>query len=210
MAHVRIQRFAAGERQKDCAQKQEGSAWLVDRETDRMHRIDCHQHARRTDNAQRPHGTQGQEPHDSDGPEQAPDTGGAVALHREQGDQYRNRDGNDEVFEMGRRHTYSFNRREYRDRRRKDCITIEQGGSEYADHTGEQDPARPLAQYAIGECGQGEDATFALVVEAQYDPDILERDHEHQGPEHGRKCGQHMGVRDREIVAANERFLERV
>jgi hypothetical protein len=84
MPHVRVQRFAAGQRQKDRAQQQEGLSRLGDREIDGVCRIQRRQHLGRLHDAvdaeQREHG----EPDDGHRTEEAADQRRAFALHQEQ------------------------------------------------------------------------------------------------------------------------------
>jgi hypothetical protein len=115
------------------------------------------------------------------------------------------------VREQRRRHLQALDRGQHRDRRRDQAVAVEQRGAEQA----EQDHRLPLAAAnpLIGEDAghQRHDAALALVVGAQDQRHVLERDHDDQRPEHQREDAQHVLRRDRHrVVGVAEDFLEGV
>ncbi|MCY1450764.1 hypothetical protein D9M71_675930 [compost metagenome] len=61
-----------------------------------------------------------------------------------------------------------------------------------------------------GQCGQGHDPAFALVVGAQHEHHVLDRDDPDQRPENERKNPQHPVMVDRHAIASGKHFFEGV
>jgi len=104
---------------------------------------------------------------------------GTARLHGKQRYKNQRRYRNDVGIERRRCELQSFDRRQHRQRRRDDCVAIEQGS---ADNT-EQYQDRAAAHGAVGECHQCQRAALAVVIRAQQDHDIFERHHQDKRPD---------------------------
>ena len=123
------------------------------------------------------------EPDDHDRTEQPADGRGPAPLNHEQADQDRERERQDENVECRRYELEAFHGRKHRDRRGDDAVAIEQRRSHDPEQDQNLDP-RPVG-YALG-CDkrqQRQDAALAIVIGAQDEDDVFERDHHHQRPE---------------------------
>ena len=103
-----------------------------------------------------------------------------------------------------------FDRAEHGDRRRDHAVAVEQRRAEHA----EQHQHRAAAPAPSGrgghQRGQREDAAFALVVGAHHDRDVLDRDDEQQRVDDERQHAEHVLVRRRHRVRAEEALAHRV
>src|SRR6266480_4218088 len=72
------------------------------------------------------------------------------------------------------------------------------------------DPKIPSHTAAVDEGHQGEHAAFALVVRPDDHDVVLDRDDDHEGPEHEREYAEHVARCDRDAVRSRERIADRV
>ena len=160
-------------------------------------------------NVQHPQRRNGDQPQHHDGAEELADALRAVLLHPEQQEQHEQGDGNDVFLEGGRDHLQAFDRRQHRDGRGDHAIAIEQAGAEhpYQQH-GMAQPG-PVLHRLRGQREHGHQAALAVVVGAQHQRHVLERDDDGQRPE---EDGQDaVDVVDGELhMAGTEHFLDRV
>jgi hypothetical protein len=141
--------------------------------------------------------------------EEAPHEVGAVALDGEDGDQDGHGDRHDERFEYRRRDIQPLDRAQHRDGRRDHAVTVEQGRAEDAEQ--HQRRRAPPRLRAPGEQGrQGQDAALAVIVGTHHDDDVLERDDEQQRVDDERQHAQHVLLRRRHRVRAEEALAHRV
>ena len=143
------------------------------------------------------------------GPNSPTDPVGAVPLNREHTDDDGHRDRHDVRFEQWRRHLEPLDRAEHRDGRRDHAVAVEKRGAEDA-HQDEDRPSRSISRSRRQQRGQGEDAAFALVVRAHHDRDVLDRDDEQQRIDDQRQDAEHVLVRRRHGMRAEEAFAHRV
>ena len=210
MSHVRVERFAARDDQEHGAKHREPGKSVDEEEADRVPRIEGAQHGRRT--------------HDPDdaqnaivtnqttmiGTEQPPDAVRAVLLNQKEPDQNHDRHRHDIGLKQGRRHFQPFDRTEHRDGRRDHAVAIEQRGSEDAERNQQRppdgQPCRTAGRTGSGryERGQREHAPLALVVGAHHDHDVLDRDDEQERVDDEREHAEHVVVRRRNGVRAEE------
>ena len=179
MAHVRVERLAAGDDQEHRAQHGEAVPSMLAEERERVTRIDRGQNDGLPNHLAIPSTRDHDEPHHHDRTEQAPDAVGAVTLNREHPDQNHDRDRHHVRIEERRRDLEPFDRAKHRDRRRDHAVAVEQRRTEDAQED-EHGPARPVALALRQQGGQREDAAFALVVGPHDDGDVLDRDDEQQ------------------------------
>ena len=132
-----------------------------------------------------------QEPAQHDRPEDAADEGRALLLDGEQADQ----DDDGERHHGGRQgrrvDLQALEGAQHGDRRRDGAVAVEQRGADQAD---DQQPGAPGA--GLGVAGrqqrqQGDDAAFAVVVGAQDEQRVLDRDDQDQRPQDERDDAQH-------------------
>ncbi|MNF96004.1 hypothetical protein D3C84_787800 [compost metagenome] len=154
--------------------------------------------------------TQHKEPGDHDRPEQNADARRAVTLDQKQRDQHHQRQRHDPMVDTFERQPQAFNRRQYGDRRGDHAVAIEQcRADQSADHQQHAQFGMPRRR-PPGQCGQGHDPAFALVVGAQHEHHVLDRDDPDQRPENERKNPQHPVMVDRHAIASGKHFFEGV
>ena len=169
------------------------------------------EHGRRAGDAVQAERGDGQEPAEHDRPEDAADEGGALLLDGEQADQ----DDDGERHHGGRQRRRvdleAFEGAQDGNRRRDGAVAVEQRGADQAD---DQEPGAPGA--GLGVAGrqqgqQGDDAAFAVVVGAQDEQRVFDRDDQDQRPQDERDDAQHRVGRDRAAVAGGAgRLLQRI
>jgi hypothetical protein len=115
----------------------------------------------------------------------------------------------DRVLERRRHHGQPFDSRQHRNRRRDHRIAVEHRGCEHAGNGDRRDPAAHAgAGRALCQRCQRERPALAIVVEAQHDEYVLERNDQRDRPEQRRQGGQHIRLRQGQAMIAGKRFLE--
>ena len=197
MAHVGVERFDAGHREHDRAERDERDIGVVD---DEAHRV-------RRDRAPRappgprmissaPSTPSVDEPQHHHRPEHraepAPSRGAGRRTARRRITMLT---GTMNGCSAGRDDAEALDRAEHGDRRRDHAVAVEHRRAEDAEP--DQPPAQPRAvlDAARHERRQREDAALAAVVGAHDQRDVLERDDDHQRPEDHRQDAEHVVVR---------------
>ena len=141
--------------------------------------------------------------------EQAADALGPVALEEEQGGEHDQRHRHDPGVQARGRDLQALDRRQHRDGRRDDAVAEEDGGAEDAEE--EQAPAqlRAIAHRLRGERQHGDEAAFAVVVGAQDQHHVLDRDDDRQRPEDEREDAVDVALGERHM-AVREHLLQGV
>ena len=103
----------------------------------------------------------------------------------------------------------ALDRRQHRDRRRDHAVAEEQRGRQHAEHHQPVGPA-PAAGAALDQREQRQAAALALIVRAQDQQDIFERDDHDQRPEDQAEHAEDVQRIDGQRVMADEDFLHRV
>jgi hypothetical protein len=150
-----------------------------------------------------------QKPNDHDRPEQRADASRAVPLDREQADQDDDRDRHDELVELRRGDLETFDGREHADGRGDHAVAVDQGRAEHAEQSDRGSSSRRLERRA-GERHERQGAAFALVVRAQDVEQVLDRDDQHQRPDHQRQHAVDVVRGRRHAVRRVEALAERV
>src|SRR5207244_639989 len=151
------------------------------------------------------------EPDEHHRPEHGPDAGGPATLHQEQTDQDHERHGDDPRGQRRRRDLEPLDGAEHRDRRRQCAVRVQERRPKDAEDDHEASRRQPPRQAAaVDECHQGEHAPFALVVRPDDHDVVLDRHHDHQGPEHERQYAEHVARCDGYAVGPGERITNRV
>src|SRR6185503_1313928 len=123
------------------------------------------------------------EPDDHDRPEQLPHGLRSARLNKEQAEEDRHGNRQDVGFEHVRADAQALDRAQYRNRGRHDSIAVKQRRAEKA----EADHHRPRPESRLrpvwNQRHQRQDAALALVIRAQDEDQVFDRDDEHQGPE---------------------------
>ena len=119
------------------------------------------------------------EPHEHHRPEKRRDLGGAARLHGEQRDKDHDRERHNVRLEGRRRDLETFHGRQHRQRGRDHRVAIEQ---RTADRAEQKQHRRRTPERALGQRHQGERAALPVVVGAQQDQHVLERDDDDQRP----------------------------
>ena len=114
----------------------------------------------------------------------------------------------DVVLERRRHELETFDRRQHRDRRRDHGVAEEHRGADHAEHQHER---RAPAERARRERRERERAALAVVVGAQQDQHVFERDDDDQRPQDHRQHAEHDLARDRPGSGGrHHRLAERV
>ena len=199
MAQVGVERLGAGHGEHDSAEHEEGRHAVLGEEPDAVPRVERQQDRRRPDDLDRAEGPDRREPDEHDGAEDAPHPPRPVALAEEQEKEEHEREGQDVVLELGRRHLEPLGRAQHRDRRRDDAVAVEEGGAEQA-----EPDQRAAALLLAQERDEGEDATFAVVVQPHDHEDVLDAHDQDQRPDDEREDPVHGGGIPRQAVIMTE------
>ena len=189
MAHIGIQRLAAGHRQHHRAQRYKSHPGRVQEHQQRVPGIDRRQDAGSLDQRNKPEAGQRNKPQHHHRPEQTTYFVGAVALDDKQADQDRQRQRHHQGSEAGALHFQAFHRGKHGDGRGQHAVAKEQ---RQADYSANADGRLGLASHAWGAVRQGrqrQSAALAVIVGAHDDQDIFDRHHQDQRPEdHGERA----------------------
>ena len=191
MSEIGIERLGAGDGEEHRAERIQADHAVLQQEIDAVERIERPQHAGIAGDPDEPGQRDRHEPDQHDRAEQGRDFGGAARLHREQHEQDDDRQRHDIFVERRRRDIDAFDRGQHRQCRRDDGIAIEQ---RRADDAEQRDDAGGLADAADGARGQRhqrERAALPVVVGAQQDHDVFQRDDDEQRPQDQRHHAEH-------------------
>ena len=186
MPHVGVQRLRTGERQHDGADRSKNIPAAGHEEMPAVQRVERRQDGRLPRDVDDSADGQGAKPQDHDRAEDLAHGIRAVALQHEQPDQHRHRHRNDIGLQLGRDDLEALHRTEHRDRRRDHAVTVKQGGTGHTEQQQRSAQRRPVGDRLRCQCGEREDAAFAVVVGTQDQDHVLQRHHQHQGPEDDR------------------------
>ena len=148
-----------------------------------------------------------------DRPEQRRHLRRAPRLEREEHDQDRDGQRHHIGVQCRRRDVDAFDGREDRQRRRNHGVAIKQGGADDAKERHDAPCPADTADRARGERHQRERAAFAVVVGAQENEHVFERDDDDQRPQDERQDTEHRGAREVAIAAGgsgHHRFAHRI
>jgi hypothetical protein len=126
VAHVGIERLAAGHTQHHGTQNDERGAWLGPHESHGMVRTEGSQNFRMPHDVGDTQHRNRHKPQQGDRPEKLADATGTALLNKEQGKQHQQGDRNDVPLESGGNDFQALDRRQHRDRWRDDAVAIEQ------------------------------------------------------------------------------------
>ena len=87
----------------------------------------------------------------------------------------------------------ALHRRKHRDRRGDDAVAVEQRRAHDAEQDQNRNPGAVGDAVGRDQRQQRQDAAFAIVVGAQNEDDVFERDHRHQRPEDQRHHPEDVG-----------------
>jgi hypothetical protein len=142
-----------------------------------------------------------------DRPEPLADAAGAEALYREQAGQHEQRQRDHPVVQLRRRDFEAFDGRQHRDRRCDDAVAVEDGGAEQADRHQRASQPRLVGHRMRGQRQHRDQPAFAVVVGAQDQQHVLQRDDDRDGPEDQRQHAQDVGRRGLQMAAVED-FLQ--
>ena len=206
VAHVGIQRFAARHTQHHGAQNDESGSRVVPNEVQGIKGTDGPQNAWLIDDmAHTQHGDRNK-PNHRDRSEKLANPCRAALLHRKQAEQDDQSERNHEALEARRNHFQTFDRGQHRDSRGNDSIPIKQAGAEDADE--EQSPAQAglVFDRLRRQSQHGHQSAFTVVVGAQHQHHVFDRDDDRQGPEEDREDAVNIGFRKRHMTGAEDLF----
>ena len=211
VAHVRVQRLGARDREHHRAERDERDVAVVEQEADPVGRRDRLQDLGLLDDLVQPGDGEDREPSSHHRPEQAPDRARPEALGGEQHGQDRERERHDELVQRRLDDFDPLDRREHRDRRRDHAVAVEQRGAEDAERDEHDLRGAALEPDVPDQRDQGHDPALALVVGAHDEHDVLDRDDDRDRPEHERDHAVDAGLGrpDRVLVGGEDR-LQRV
>ena len=208
MTEIGIESLAAGDREKDGAERRKPDQSMTGEESHPIDGIEGAQHVQILDDVPEARDGDGDEPDEGDRAEEGGDLGGASGLHREQGEKDQHGQRDDIQFESGSGHLEAFDRRQNRNRRGDQRVAVEQRGADDAEH----DDGEALApERARGKRHQSQRSTFAFVVGAEEDQHIFDGNNEDQRPNDQRKDAENDGLA-RSLTAARRQhqFAQRI
>jgi hypothetical protein len=200
VAHIGIQRLGASHREEDCAEHRQRQPAFDQQEAQPIERVQCEQYLGVARDPPRASGRDADEPHQRDRAEPSAHRAGPVTLCDVQGCQHREGDRHDVRFERRCRNLQSLDRRQHRDRRGDDAVTVEQRRAEDAHDDQRAMHARLVVRVLAGQRHERHGPAFAVVVRAQYERHVLERDDDRQAPEDERQHAQHVVARDLDMA----------
>ena len=103
-----------------------------------------------------------------------------------------------------RRDIDAFDGGQHRQGRRDHGIAIEQRGADNAEERDDADGLADTADGARSERHQGQRAALAVIVGAQQDDDVFERDDDEQRPKNERHHAKHRGAVELGMLAARD------
>ena len=180
---------------------------MGDEEAERRRRVEGGQDVGTVAHVVQAEGAHDEEPDQRDWAEERGDPRGAAALDPEEAAQDQHGDRQDVGAEMRRDEFQPLDRREDGDRRRDGGIAVEERGA--GDAEGEDDPGAPPDR-ALGQGKQRERAAFAVVVGAEDEHHVLERDDEDERPDEQRDDADDLGLGQPVAPGRPERLAKRV
>ena len=210
MAHVGIERFRAGHRQRHRAQGEEGDEAVMQGECEGVMRQERRQHLRRLDDLAHAQHEQHDEPEQRDRPEPAADAGGAEVLDGEQRHQHAERDRHHQRLQRRCRDLEALHGAQHRNGGRQQAIAVEQRGAGDADHQVDAAAARGDRFLPRYQRHQGQHAALAAIVGAHHHDDVFQGDDDDQRPGDQRQDAQHVVMRRAEAGEFAEALLDRV
>ena len=209
MTEISIEGFGTGDAQDDRAQDDEGDARIGEHESQRVMRADRLEDLRIAGNVH--HAKQGdhQKPDQGQRAKETADTTGSPLLHGKQAKQDDQRERNHESGKGRRHHLQALDGREHGDRWRYDPVTIKERGAEDANDQQYRAQTRTAFDGLRSQRQHGDQSTFAVVVSAQHQNHVLDRNNRRQGPEEDGQDAVNVIRRERHMPGT-ENFLERV
>ena len=183
VAHVGVERLAAGHGQESAADHDEGDRPGMPEIGDSGQWAQRRKHGRFPDDSHNAEDRGDDEPDQHDGSEQAADEGRAVALDEKQDDEDDDRQRNHEAAHLGRVDLQSLDRAQDGNRRRYRAVAVEQGRADEADHDHGRPPFVAPGAPRADQREQRQNAAFAVVVGAHDEDRVFDRDDDDQRPE---------------------------
>ena len=174
-----------------------------------MARVDGRQHDRLQ--AEPVHAEPGEheEPQHHHRTEQAPDAVRPLLLDGKHANQNDHRDRHHVRFDHRRGDLQPFDGAEHRNGRRDHAVAVEERGAEEPQQH-QHRPLRHVAGTGRQQRGERQDATFAVVIGAHHDGDVLHRDHEDQRVDDEREHAEDVFGRGGDAVRPVEALAQGV
>ena len=183
MAHVGIERFAAGHRQKHAAKNQKRQSRLFDKHAKAIDRIEGVEYFEIIADVNQPHEANDGKPQGCHGRKNRGNAGGAAVLEQEQAEEHGKGERHHHEFKPGIDNGKAFNGREHRHGGRDHRVAKEKCRANDAKR---QHHAALFLQQRFDKHDERENAAFALVVGAHEKDDVFQPDDQDQGPEQER------------------------
>jgi hypothetical protein len=203
VAQVGIERLGAGHAEHHRPEGDERNRRMAEQEQQRVVRRERLQDRDVVANVGQAEHCKDDEPHRHHRAEQPADALGTVTLEEKESGENDERDRHDPGVQSRGRDLQALDRGEHRDRRRDDAVAEEDRGPENADEEQTATQLRAVPDRLRSERKHGDQTTLAVVVGAQDEGDVLDRDDDREGPEHQREnavdvvLGEgHMAVRE--------------
>ncbi|MNJ33482.1 hypothetical protein D3C77_281680 [compost metagenome] len=208
VAHVGIQRLGTGQGQDHSTENGHAHARVNNEEAHRPDRIERLEHLRALGNAVHAQRRQDYKPGNHHRPEQNADPCGAMLLDQKQRHQHHQGYWHHPVIDTVEGQLHALHRRQHRNGRGDHAVTIKQRSTDQATAHHQRTQFGIRRRGPAGQRGQGHDAALALVVGAQDEQHVLDRDHPDQRPEDQRQDTQHAVMVDRHPIVAGKHLLE--
>jgi hypothetical protein len=194
MTHIRVERFAAGDRQRDSTQHDKADRRMGDKKVDGVDRADRREDARGSADLDQSEDAQHSKPQRHDGTEISADAFRAALLDYEEREHHDHSQWQDEGFESGYRHFEPLDGAQHRNRRRYHAVAVKERGARQAKHG--QEPRQALAG-SSPKCQREERkySPFAMVVGAHDQEDVFDGDDEQEGPNQAGQNAENVFLR---------------
>ena len=184
MSHIGVERLAPGDRQEDAAENGKATPPALRQEDDSVSRVDRGEHTRMAQDAAHTEHRDHSEPQQHQRSEYVADARCPAALYGKKAEQDRNCHRRDVGLERSGRNVDALERAQYRNCRRDDAVTVNQGRSEQAH---DDEGASTVERGCAGERHQRQDPTLAIVVRAHHEKAVLEGDRDDERPQDQRE-----------------------
>ena len=192
MTQIGIKRLTARHAQDHSAQNNEGRSRVAQHEAHGVVRAHGPQNGRVVDDVREAQHGNGEEPHDGDRTKKLADASRAALLHKKQAKQDHQGQRNHGFLEGRRHHLQTLHRGQHRNGRGDHPIAVENARAKNTHHQ-QHAPQRGLVLDRLGGQRQhGHQAALAVVVSAQYQRDVFQRDDDRQSPEKYGQDAQHV------------------
>jgi len=209
MTHIRVERLAAGDGQRDGAQHDKADCRMGYEKVEGVNGTDRREDTGKRADLDQSEDTQHGKPQRHNGTEIFADAFRTALLHHEERDQHELSQRQDEGFERRDRYLEPLHGAQHGNRRRDHTVAVKERGSRQTEHG--QDPGQVLAGSSPERQGEEREySPFTLVVGAHDQQDVFDGDDQHEGPNQARQNAENIFLCERQPMLGVEALAKRV